>query len=426
MTLRKFLFAIQIILITIAGLFILPDFSFQLGDQTVRWVGLDHDLWGDSFIRGDFTRGAGIYPSTRYVYDITTDANPQAVADIVERRMQVAGIDDWKLALEQGDGFARLSFNVPANSDLTVVEAALNLLLSRGEISFLESAAADNTTVASDDLLSSIFGDYKPIDSTFTIADITGISIETRHQFGGSVWKLNLTPAGVQKILIAESTQEKPMVVVIDNIPQFYLLDVRNSAANDPVLIGVPLGFSGSTLETRILASYITDRYDLADNYSGLEPNVVPASYALGGRVLLAISMLALVLGSAFVITRGLSMSQRVELGWSFLWAAVVGVAMLKAGQMSISTGTIIGVGLMLVIQGFSLRRVVMQYKELGNWRLLFLWLFVISAIALRMDAVWGEAESMLGVVSLLSFVFVVGSYTAFKSIHNFYSEKDV
>lgn len=417
---RKKLVALLLTAITTtAVIFLLPNFSVQVGEQTYDWKGLSFGLPANltNFQLGDPFQS---WTQTKLVanLDQTLDnglKQEQLVRDaaLVNSRLQAAGFVDVLVAAEvTGDEYA-LVIKYPGRYLSDEAEVLSQLAAAPGVIKFWNhDPSATEDKLINNFLLAQQLPEYKPVLSSVSTADLESIAVETRSNLtdgegnllSGLIWRLRFKQSAAERaVSTVVSGGDFPAILAIDEQPAFVL----RLFTSETDIIAIPI-LSGEASYLRLLSTYLTVAGGTFGSYGAATVTTLPADLGIDYLWLAAGVMCLVSVAIALVLWRKMG-----KLGWRAALATglvlVWGLTLLKLGGAELSylfiIAAVISLGLNLVIY------INLQREELLKPT------FIRNAGVAVFIGVWLVVSLGLVPIQAIYFVNLVGLWALFTGL---------
>jgi hypothetical protein len=429
----RFLFIIILFAIFLLGLFSLPAFSINIGDQTLRWSGIDFKSISSASPWGNFRKGSGLYPSQqiRFKADYSVEQEEFKAETFAEdvglmrRRIEAAGLYDVDLTSEKSNGEHEVVFTFPEYYSVVDIERVAQLLVQPGNIEIWEHDVDADPTSTPHEFLNQYYPGYIPrLAATIDVKDIATIAVETRAVLNGSVWRVKFSDevkaALAQAMLVAGyATQTpKPFIIAIDGSPVMVLLSI----GSETDMLGRSFDILTDQTELKVMSTYLLGGVGIRTAYQIGAVTELNSAYGTEGKSVTSITIiLSAILIGLFVLRR---FGRRKFVAFVLALSAYVllSISVLKLLAVTLSIGFLIGFLLMyalgvLVIFNLirmhetAVKRALVKYRQLGS-----LMLFVAGLIYVS-GTVYGNYQDMLGVVAMMGITLFISCLIFFPQL---------
>lgn len=362
----------------VLAVFLLPNFSLQIGDRAFTWQGLDLTILGLQSNLGNFRLGKDLSNTAELSYVYNAGSEGDVVEDVINSlhsdaelfraRLDAAGLQDIGLRTEVYPESSLLVFEFPGNYSTTDAEILSRLAVTPGTVEFwqhdaaaaaaaAEAGTASEITEGFSPLIQQIFPGYTPKEADFSIADLSGIAVESRSNLvdgsgnfvATNVWRLKFKPEAVGRITaaIAAGGGFRPLIG-IDGEPGFVLAQLADS--ND--FLALPIFANGSS-QLRLMSTYLTTPGVPLATYEFNEQVNVPSEYMLAGkRLLLGAMVVGLVITSFWVWRRNIA-GKGWESALNIVWGWLLLISLLKLAAVPLNVTVILSLAFLLVLWVF-------------------------------------------------------------------------
>jgi hypothetical protein len=399
----------------------LPSFSIKIGEQEVTIPSIDLGLLVEGSNVGNFIKGDGIYNSKRMTYQ--TDTLYTQDLQVIKERLQTSGLTDISMSYYLQDGKTIIAFEFPNYYTDNYIQVITSLLVSRGNISFLQVDLEASSEAEEDAVLG-----YVPKDSGLTKSDILSVRVDRRNLTYSSTNTTQSFPG--LDIVFKESdrltkafsdsgysvgSDPDPMAISIDGSTELIL----QSLGDGKSVFAVPL-YSLDTAVLRLMSGYLRESVGVNSIFSTGEISEIPASYATSGRTVLAamfiITTIMLLLFLLFKEGKKITAAFAVALSFYIF----LSVTLLKIGMAALSIGSMVAFMLMLIIVAITLIQLLKastaQKETLKMSREIFTFIFLLTSLLYILNVTYGIFTEIVLVISMMSIAYLASSWLSIKA----------
>lgn len=435
-SIKNFGYGVTMVLTVFLLLFILPNFSFNIGDQKLMWTGLDLSVLGINSSLANFHLGTDLYPQKQVAilaaYPNQDVVNQRVVfssdAQLINQRLDAAGIKDVRVITQITDGSYSIVLEFPSTYSDASARSIASIVATKGIVEFwshnLTGEENPATTPINSAFLAQIAPDYKPMIASISVSDLSGVAVESRSnlnlggQLGsGTVWRLRFRDEAADRVnqTIFLAGNETPALLAVDGEPMFIVQGIAGS--NEA--LGVPILLNDG-LELRLMSTFLTVAGTVNGTFQPGDVATRPAVYGPEGKTVVAVSVLAMVLIVALAFVSKFKFRASMAPIWAFGFTLLLGVGLLKLGAATLSVVLILSTMIWVLITKYIVADVYTsenQEEKLKQYRNMSLWVFVVLLVLANSGYLFNVLQEFVLVNAMFAFSVLVCSVFFYKFI---------
>lgn len=429
-------YVVTLVLTVFLLLFILPNFSFQVGDRTLNWNGVDLSAFGVNSTLANFHLGTDLYPQKQVVilasYTDQDVVNQRTVflrdAQLVNQRLDAAGIKDVRVITRVSEDNFSLALEFPSTYSDIQASSIASVAASPGVIQFWSHNATGEETTATEPinstLLPQIAPEYKPMVANISTSDLTGIAVETRsnllvgEQLGtGTVWRLRFRDEAASRVnsTIFQADQQSPALMAIDGEPMFVVQGIAGSSE----ALAIPL-FINDNLQLKLMSTYLTVAGTVSGTLQSADTVTQPAVYSPEGKRVVAIAILAMLIVITISYLTKYGLRESMPRIWAFGFILLLAVGLLKLGAATLSVVLVISTVIWILFAKYAVNDISNALDielRLKHYRNLSLWIFLVLLVLANSGYLFGVLQEFALVNAIFAFSLLVCSVFFYKFI---------